>query len=104
MWLDFTPHTGHEQGGHRPSLVMRPELYNEPSSFALFCPITSRIRNRPFEVQLPNPSVVTGVVLADQIRSLDWIARDGQFAMKATPQPLAETEAILSTLLLPTLT
>ena len=103
LWLDFTPHAGHEQGGHRPGLVMSPKLYNERSSLALFCPITSRVRNRPFEVPLPNPGVVTGVVLADQIRSLDWIARDGQFAMKATPQTMAETEAILSTLLLPTL-
>ncbi len=103
LWLDFTPHAGHEQGGHRPGLVVSPRSYNEQSSLAVFCPITSRVRNRPWEVPLPTTGVVTGVVLADQIRSLDWIVRDGQFAMKAPPQIMAEMESKLAPLLLPTL-
>lgn len=72
VWLNFSPQAGHEQAGHRPALVLSPERYNGRSSVALFCPITSRVKGYPFEVALPPAGKITGVVLADQVRSLDW--------------------------------
>lgn len=90
VWLSFTPQAGHEQAGHRPALVLSPEAYNEKTSLALFCPITSRVRGYPFEVLLPSASPVTGVVLADQIKSLDWRARRARFECHATRQVVGE--------------
>lgn len=69
VWLTFTPQAGHEQTGRRPALVLSPRSYNEKTSLALFCPITSRVKGYPFEVSLPNAGPITGVVLADQIRA-----------------------------------
>ena len=90
VWLSFTPHAGHEQAGHRPALVLSPESYNEVTSLALCCPITSRVRGYPFEVALPATIPVTGVVLADQLRSLDWRARGARFECRAPRQVVSE--------------
>lgn len=84
VWLRFTPQSGREQAGHRPALVLSPIAYNEKTGLALFCPITSQVKGYPFEVALPATGTVTGVVLADQIKSLDWRARRAQFACKTT--------------------
>ena len=86
VWLSFTPQAGHEQAGHQTALVVSPKLYNEKTNLALFCPITSRVKGYPFEVDLPTQSTVTGVVLSDQIKSLDWRARRARFACQATPR------------------
>lgn len=75
VWLTFTPQAGHEQEGHRPALVLSPGSYNRASGLALLCPITSRSKGYPFEVALPASGEVRGVVLADQVKSLDWRAR-----------------------------
>jgi mRNA interferase MazF len=83
IWLNFSPQAGHEQAGRRPALVLSPHAYNERSSVALLCPITSRTREHPFEVHLPSGGPVTGVVLADQVRSLDWRSRGASFASRA---------------------
>lgn len=83
VWLNFSPQAGHEQAGRRPALVLSPRAYNERSSVALICPITSRVREHPFEVPLPSDGSVTGVVLADQIRSLDWRARGASLVTRA---------------------
>lgn len=99
VWLSFTPQAGHEQAGHRPALVLSPEIYNGKSGLALCCPITSRRKGYPFEVRLPAGGEVTGVVLADQIRSLDWRARRARFACKAPPTAVDEVLAKLSVLL-----
>ena len=90
VWLSFTPQAGHEQAGHRPALVLSPEAFNEKTSLALCCPITSRVRGYPFEVDLPSTSPVTGVVLADQIKSLDWRARYARFECRAIPRVVSE--------------
>ena len=90
VWLSFTPQAGHEQAGHRPALVLSPEAYNEKTSLALLCPITSRVRGYPFEVHLPSSSAVAGVILADQIKSLDWQARHARFGCHAARQVVAE--------------
>jgi len=99
VWLAFTPQAGHEQGGHRPALVLSPRNYNSRSGLALFCPITSIRKDYPFEVVLPATGKVTGVVLADQIKSLDWRARRARFACKAPPKAVSEVLAKLSVLL-----
>ena len=75
VWLTFTPQAGHEQAGHRPALVLSPERYNRKVGLALACPITSQVKGYPFEVPIPPGLEVSGVVLADQVKSLDWKAR-----------------------------
>jgi mRNA interferase MazF len=99
VWLTFTPQAGHEQAGHRPAIVVSPSAYHEKTSLALFCPITSQVKGYPFEVELPANGSVTGVVLADQIESLDWQARRARFASKAPPQVVAAVLGKLGALL-----
>lgn len=79
IWLEFTPQAGHEQAGRRPALVLSPRAYNEKVGLALVCPITSRSKGYPFEVAIPDGLNVAGVILADQVNSLDWIARRAAF-------------------------
>lgn len=99
VWLRFSPQAGHEQAGRRPALVLSPRSYNERTSLALFCPITSRIKGYPFEVRLPASGAVAGVVLADQVRSLDWRARGARFEEQAPPQLVSEVREKLAILL-----
>jgi mRNA interferase MazF len=75
VWITLDPQAGHEQAGRRPALVLSPSAYNGRVGLALFCPITSQVKGYPFEVPLPAGSPVTGVVGADQVKSLDWRAR-----------------------------
>jgi mRNA interferase MazF len=75
LWLSFDPQAGHKQSGRRPALVLSPEQYNRRVGLALVCPITSQRIGYPFEVEIPAGSPALGVVLADQVRSLDWRAR-----------------------------
>ncbi len=79
VWLTFSPQAGHEQAGHRPALVLSPAAYNRKVGLALFCPITSQVKGYPFEVHVPQGCTVSGVVLADQVKSLDWRARRAAF-------------------------
>ena len=99
VWLAFTPQAGPERAGHRPALVLSPGAYNRKSGLALFCPITSRRKGYPFEVALPAKGEVTGVVLADQVKSLDWRARRTRYVCKASPALVGEVLAKLSVLL-----
>jgi mRNA interferase MazF len=78
VWLEFDPQAGHEQAGKRPALVISPEAYNGRVGMALFCPITSHVKGYPFEVVLPVGLKIQGVILADQIKSLDWRVRRAQ--------------------------
>src|ERR1700757_1536595 len=75
VWITLDPQAGHEQAGRRPALVLSPSAYNGRVGLGLFCPITSQVKGYPFEVPLPDGSPVTGVVGADQVKSLDWRAR-----------------------------
>lgn len=101
VWLEFTPQTGSEQAGRRPALVISPKAYNGKVGLALFCPVTSRIKGYPFEVLLPAECRVAGVVLADQLKSLDWRARKAQLIEKAPPDVIAQVMARLKPLLSP---
>lgn len=82
VWLTFTPQTGHEQAGRRPALVLSPGAYNRKVGLAIFCPITSQIKGYPFEVAVPQCLPLGGVVLSDQVKSLDWRARKAEFVCK----------------------
>lgn len=75
VWLEFTPQAGSEQRGRRPALVLSPKSYNGKVGLALFCPVTSKVKGYPFEVELPEGYDVNGVVLSDQLKSLDWRSR-----------------------------
>jgi len=70
-WLNFTPQAGHEQAGHRPALVLSPRAYNQKTNLMVCCPMTTQIKNYPFEVEIAS-TTPSSVVLADQIKSLDW--------------------------------
>ncbi len=73
--LSLDPTLGHEQAGTRPAVVLSPDLYNKASGLCLVCPITSQVKGYPFEVPIEGTRKTSGVVLADQIRSIDWEAR-----------------------------
>lgn len=79
VWLDFDPQTGHEQAGRRPAVVMSHSGYNAKSGLALVCPVTNKAKGYPLEVPLPAGACVTGVVLADQLKSIDWDARRASY-------------------------
>lgn len=99
VWLHFSPQSGHEQAGRRPALVLSPDVYNKKTGLGVFCPVTSRIKGYPFEVKIPDSHYVNGVILADQIRSLDWRARQAQFVERVSPRVIAEVNARFSALL-----
>ncbi len=75
VWLQFDPQAGSEQAGHRPALVISPKSYNRKVGLALVCPVTSRVKGYPFEVELPQGLATKGAILCDQLKSLDWRAR-----------------------------
>ena len=76
LWIDYNPQRGSEQAGRRPAVVLSPEEYNGRVGLALVCPITSQVKGYPFEVAIPSGLDVRGVILADQVKSLDWKARN----------------------------
>ncbi len=92
VWIDFNPQAGSEQAGRRPAVVLSPGPYNGRVGLALFCPITRQVKGYPFEVPLPDGLTVSGVVLSDQIRSLDWRRRNAQ---PATMLPRKTIEQVL---------
>ncbi len=99
VWLHFSPPVGHEQAGRRPALVVSPKAYNQKVGLALFCPITSRIKGYPFEVALPPQGKASGVVLSDQIKSLDWRVRRARRVSRAPKDLVKEVLAKIATLL-----
>jgi mRNA interferase MazF len=99
VWLEFNPQTGHEQAGRRPAVVLSPQSYNQKTRLALFCPVTSQVKGYPFEVPLPEGLPVQGVVLCDQIRSLDWSVRKAGFICTLPEESFDEVMAKALTLL-----
>lgn len=99
VFLEFDPQAGHEQRGHRPALVLSPKAYNGKAGLALMCPVTSAGKGYPFEVPLPTGCKITGVVLSDQIKSLDWQERKAKFCAKAGLEVLVQTLARIDALL-----
>jgi mRNA interferase MazF len=99
VWLNFSPKAGHEQSGGRPAVVVSPRSYNTKVGLGLFCPITSQIKGYPFEVLIPAGLSISGVVLSDQIKSLDWRVRDAQFICTLSESTMREILKKLNTLL-----
>ena len=93
VWVSFDPQTGHEQAGHRPAVVLSPATYNAKTSLMVCCPMTTQIKNYPFEVLIAGPS--RSAVLADQVKSLDWRARK---AVRACTLPAAVVAQVLQRL------
>jgi mRNA interferase MazF len=98
VWLNFDPTIGHEQSGRRPALIISPESYNQKIGLALAYPITSKVKGYAFEVAIPEGLPITGVVLADQIKSIDWVGRNAEFIC-ALPSQIYE-DVIAKTLTL----
>ena len=100
VWLNFTPQAGHEQAGHRPALVVSPASYNRKTGLMLCCPITSQVKGYPFEVAVEGNASVSAVILADQVKSLDWRARQakrkGQVSPEVTERTLTRVRALLA--------
>jgi mRNA interferase MazF len=92
IWLHFNPQAGHEQAGHRPAVVLSPKSYNRMFGLLICSPMTSRIKNLPFEVRIQSQGSKS-VALADQIKSIDWVARNAHVKGRATH---AEIDEILN--------
>ena len=99
VWLHFDPQTGHEQAGRRPALVLSPGSYNGRVGLAIFCPVTSQAKGYPFEVDLPSGGEVAGVILSDQVKSLDWRERRADLIESLPPGVTDEVLQKLDTLL-----
>jgi mRNA interferase MazF len=98
VWLQFNPQAGHEQAGRRPALVLSPSAYNAKVGLAILCPITSQVKGYPFEVEIRGQEV-NGVVLADQVKSLDWRVRAAELVERASGSVVQDVLQKLATLL-----
>jgi mRNA interferase MazF len=99
VWLSFNPQAGHEQAGRRPGLVLSPAAYNDKAGLAILCPVTSQIKGYPFEVLIPEGLKVSGAILADQVKSLDWRVRQAEWICELPEAALEEVLQKLSTLI-----
>jgi mRNA interferase MazF len=97
VWLSFDPQAGHEQAGHRPAVVLSPSAYNAKTSLMICCPMTSQIKNYPFEVRIVGAS--PSAVLADQVKSLDWRKRGARRKGTISAAELAEVRAKIRALI-----
>ena len=101
IWINLNPQAGHEQSGRRPAIVLSPLAYNGKVGLAILCPITSQIKGYPFEVVIPSNIGVSGAILSDQVKSLDWRVREAELISKLPDATIAETMRKLGTLLFP---
>jgi len=99
VWISFNPQAGHEQAGHRPAVILSPKAYNRKVGLALLCPITSQVKGYPFEVEIPDGYEVHGVILSDQVKSLDWRARSAELICMLPEEVVREVLAKVLTLL-----
>ncbi len=99
IWITFQPQAGHEQAGRRPAMVLSPAAYNGKVGLAILCPITSQVKGYPFEVLIPEGAGVKGVILADQVKSLDWRAREAELICTLSEETVTEVLQKLGVLL-----
>lgn len=99
VWITLNPQSGHEQAGRHPAVVLSPGIYNEKVELAILCPVTNQIKGYPFEVLMPDGLPVSGVILADQIKNLDWRVRDAEWICTLPPRVVVEVLQKLGTLL-----
>lgn len=91
VWINLDPQAGHEQAGVRPVLVLSPAAYNGRVGLMVCCPITTQSKGYPFEVLIKNNLKVSGVILADQVKSLNWKARGAKKKGRISEDELSET-------------
>jgi mRNA interferase MazF len=101
VWITLNPQAGHEEAGRRPAVVLSPGKYNGKVGLAILCPITSQVKGYPFEVLLPAGLPVTGAVLSDQVKSLDWRSRNAELICALPAGTISEVLQKLVTLLAP---
>jgi len=99
IWITLNPQAGHERAGRRPAIVLSPGAYNGKTGLVILCPITSQVKGYPFEVRIPGGLPVKGVILADQVKSLDWKARQAEWMCTLLPDVTTEVLAKLGVLL-----
>jgi mRNA interferase MazF len=99
VWIMLNPQADHEQAGRRPAVVLSPAAYNGRVGLAILCPLTNQIKGYPFEVVLPTGLTVTGAILSDQVKSLDWRARNASFICTLPPATIIEVLQKLNTLI-----
>ena len=99
VWLTFDLRAGREQAGRRPALVLSPGTYNARSGLMLACPITNQVKGYPFEVAIPDGSGVTGAILDDHVKSLDWKARQAEKLGFCDPLVVGEVRSKLAALI-----
>jgi len=99
VWITLNPQAGHEQAGRRPAVVLSPENYNGKIGLAILCPITNQIKGYPFEVLLPAGLPVAGAILSDQVKSLDWRARNAELICTLPAEAISEVLQKLGSLL-----
>ena len=99
VWLTFDPQAGHEQRGRRPALILSPRAYNSKARLAIACPITSHVKGYQFEVPLPPGGTISGVVLADHVKNLDWQARRVTFEARVPEETITDVRERLRVLL-----
>ena len=99
VWITLNPQTGREHRGRRPAVVLSPKAYNGKVGLAILCPITSQVKGYPFEVLLPENLPVTGVILSDQVKSLDWRIRQADFICHLPPETIVDVLAKIQALL-----
>jgi transcriptional modulator of MazE/toxin, MazF len=97
--VNFSPQAGHEQANRRPALVLSPGGYNRASGLLLACPITNQQKGYPFEVEINEKIAVSGVILADQIKSLDWNSRAATFICKMPEKIMDDVLAKINVLI-----
>ena len=98
VWLTFGPQAGHEQAGRRPAVAVSPCAYNGKAGLALFCPVTTARKGYPYEVEIPRGQPITGVILSDQLRSLDWRARKAEHICPLPSDTMLDALAKIRTL------
>jgi len=99
VWITLNPQAGHEQAGRRPAVVLSPEPYNARVGLALLCPVTNQVKGYPFEVLVPEGLPLSGAILADQVKSLDWRVRNAERICALPPKKISEVLGKLGTLL-----
>jgi mRNA interferase MazF len=100
VWIDLDPQAGREQAGRRPALVLSARIYNAGSRrLAIICPLASKAKGYPFEVSVPAGSGGHGVIIADQVRSLDWVARSATPMGRVPEATVRSVTDLIATLL-----
>jgi len=93
--LSFDPQLGHEQSGRRPALVISNTPFNQRTGLIIVCPITNTDRGVPFHLPVPTTSSLTGFVMVEQMKSVDYQARQAKFVEAAPAQLVEDVLAVL---------